>query len=88
MNSTQKTYTVQLRAADNPHLIHELAIIADFHEGINGAEQYAYFLAAQYSVKTAQVWYVSGVVLDSNNFVMNAHPSYFLNGDATVTEVA
>ena len=88
MNSTQKTYTVQLRSFDNPHLVHTLEVTAAFHDGIDGAEQYAYFLAAQYSAKMTQAWYVSGVILDSKNFVMNPHPAYAVISAVTVVEVA
>ena len=87
MNSTQ-TYKVQLRGVDNPHLSQDIDITGIFPEGMTGAEQYAYFLAAQYSARTQQVWYVAGVVRDDRNFVFNAHPSYWVSGEITVTEVA
>lgn len=73
------TTLIQIRSIAEPITGARYEFEVDNLPNIKVAEIWANFLAAEQSAHDRVPYYVSSVVLDSNNFVMNPNPEYWAN---------
>ena len=75
------TTVIQIRSIAEPVTgkRHEFEVESESIPSIQAAEIWANILAAEQSANDGCPYYVSSVIVDSNNFVMNPSPEYWYN---------
>lgn len=68
---------IEIRLIDKPMTGRRVDFEVEGLKNIEVAEIYGNFLAAKQSALDGEAYYVSSVMMDSNNFIMNPSPSYW-----------